>query len=613
MSFAKKQNNSLKIWPLNSLAETLSGKFGAHAGIWAHGNLRLPASTREAFYNRIYTPHFDEIFQALYDKKIRKTHVRGPAGSGKSMIGEIEIAFSIPHDQGFFYYVWPSDDDARDQCTDRVIPIIRENPFLDKFLPVKKDMRSKFRQTKIQFANGMIFHAVGKAPSNAQRVRAYKLRMEEPHLYPEMIEPFRKRLIGVVRATEATFSTGSVFGDVSDESFMEGTQKEHAIKCPHCGEFVIPKDKDLKWDKNEITFDSDKGIYRSVELRKTVRFEGPCCNKPWPSSWNPDKGIDEARLALIQNYKWETQNPDANPEIESFHWNFYSVPWIRLEDVAEEKIKASYAAHRGQYELLKDYVQKTLAEAWDESPRETGDNEIRGGYKLKEKWDKEIMRNMGCDVQQDRIYYVCRLYAQDGSSRLFDQGVVQTKEELEEKRLELNVEPRRLFYDVGFDQNFGLQACLFYGWLGLWGEDKINYPHHNRNTKRTYRLPFSPPQRGFVGLGRSGNMQTSFYFRWSNPTVKDIWHGMKNSKNSGWTVADNAAEDYFKQINVEVKRREVNNAGNQVWRYHVPAHKDNHYTDCEQMSLVGAIMDKRLPIGKTNMVGEAMHYEEATA
>lgn len=604
-------------WLLNLWADYFTGTCEEHAGKWAHGRLRLPASTREAFYNRIYTPFFDDIFQALWDKKIKKTHTRAPAGSGKSMIGEIDAAYSVVNDPGYFYYVWPNDEDAKDQCTDRVIPIIQQNSFIDRFLPVKKEMRSKFRQTKIQFQNGMIFHAVGSGETNAQRVRAYKLRMEEPHIYPDMIEPFRKRMVGVVRATEATFSTGSVLGDIADDAFMEGSQKELALKCPHCGEFVIPKDNygegmpgGLKWDKNEITFDQEKGVYRSNELRKTVRFEGPCCSKPWPSTWDREKEIDTARLALIQNYEWKAQNADANPEIESFHWNFYSVPWIRLEDVAEEKIKATYAAHRGQLELLKDYVQKTLGEPWDESPRITEENEIKGGYTLGSSWDKELTRVMGCDVQKDHFYYIVRQFAQDGSSRLFAHGKVQTKEQLEEKRIELGVEPRRLLCDVAFDTNEMLQACLTYGWFGVWGKDVPSFPHRNPNLKRTYHLPFSPPQRGHVGIGQAGTKQVSVYFYWSNPTVKDLWHGMKASKNSGYTVADNATRDYFEQTAAEHKRREVNKSGKQIWKYHVASHRDNHYTDCEQMALVGAIMDKRLPIGKNNMIGNVIGENE---
>lgn len=603
-------------WLYRLWSSFFQGTCEEHAGKWAHGKLRLPASTREAFYNRRYTPFFDDVFESLHDKKILKTHVRAPAGSGKSMIIEIELAYSVQNDPGYFYYVVSSDEDARDQCTDRMTPILQENHFLESFLPIKKDMRSKFRQTKIQFSNGMIFHAVGPGMSNAQRVRVYKLRFDEPHLYAHILTAFRKRLVGVKGSTEGSFSTGSVLGDDSDESFMAGSQEELATKCPHCGEYVIIRDKDLKWDKNEITFDTEKRVYRSMELRKTVRVEGPCCQKPWPSSWDAQQGIDTARLAIIQNYRWDSQNPTANPEIRSFHWNFYAVPWIRLEDVVEEKIRATYAAHRGQFDLMKDYIQKTLAEAWDESPRDTEDNEIRGGYKLGEKWDKELVRFMGCDTQKDKFYWVCRAFAPDGSSRLMAHGTVDTKEMLEQKRIELGVEPRRLLVDVAFDNNMMLQTCLFYGWLGLWGKDVASFPHHARTgdyrqPSKTYHLPFSPPQRGHVGIGLGNRMQTAVYFNWSNPTIKDLWHGMKGSKNSGYTIADDCAQDYNEQTNVEHKHREVNRAGREVWRYKVAQHRDNHYTDCEQMALVGAIMDKRLPIGKTNMVGEAMHYEEA--
>lgn len=562
----------------------------------------LPDSTRTPVFTFRYTPHFRDIFQALNNKAIKRTHIMMPAGSGKSMIGEIEIAFSIENDPGFFYWVWPGDQDAKDQVEDRLKSILTANRFLAKLMPQD---RSKRRNTKIIFSD-MIFQAVGANESNAQRVRAYKLRMEEPHLFdPGFLAKFRKRLVGVKQATEATFSTGSVLEDESDIAWKESTCRECAVKCPTCQVFHVPADKHLKWDKNEVTWDEDKHEYRTQELKKTVRYEFPCCGHVFKSGWNPKEDIDEARLELIQHYQWEAQNPNASGDIEGYHNNFFFVPWLNIEDVALEKIRATAAAHRGQLEMLKDYVQKTLAEAWDEAPRDTDKNATKGGYVLGQKWDDELVRFLSNDVQKDHFWTVCRAYNREGKSRLIWCGRLETYDQIEAKRIELKVDPRRTGIDCVFDTNIVHQHCVKFGWLGLWARDVPYFPKIRPNQKPLH-LPYSEPQRGHVGLGLGGKMQVAVYFFWSNPTIKDLWHNMKNSKDSGYTTADDAGAEYEKQTAAEYKRQETTKGGAKVWRYYVPQHKDDHLGSAEQINLVMAMMDMRLPIGKNNLVLESV-------
>lgn len=579
-------------------------KFSGDAGQWANGRLLLPTSTRQPTFTFRYTPHFKEIFASLNNKLKKRTHIMGPAGSGKSMIGIIEAGFSIENDPGFFYYIWPNDDDAKDQVEDQIVPMINANGFLSKLLPQD---RSKRRAMKIVFSE-MIFQAVGANESSAQRVRAFKLRMEEPHLFkPGFLAKFRKRMVGVKQATEATFSTGSVLDDESDVAWKESSMAEASVMCPSCKDYHVPKDAYLKWDKNESTWDETKHEYKTDELRKTVRYECPLCNSAFPMKWNPKEDIDEARLEVIQNYRWESQNPNASDEIDGFHWNFFFVPWLNLQDVAMEKIRATHAAHRGQLEMLKDYVQKTLAEAWDEAPRDTDRSTVKSGYNLLEKWSQEITRFLSVDVQKDHFWFVCRAYGHDGKSRLIDCGRLETYDQIEEKRLLLGVEPRRTGIDMQFDTNIVHQNCLKYGWLAFSAMDAMSFPKIRPNMKPLH-LPYSEPKRGHVGIGTrtDGKANIVIYFLWSNPTIKDLWHNMKNNFESGYTLADDSGPIYVAQTSAEYKRQETTKGGVKVWRYHTPQHKDDHLASAEQINLVMACMDSKLSIGKNNLVLESV-------
>jgi hypothetical protein len=577
-------------------------KFAGHAGEWSDGTLFLE-STRSPVFLMRYTPHFKDIFAALNNRLKKRVHIMMPAGSGKSMIGEITILFVIDNDpRGLIYWVWPNDDDASDQVEDRLMPIIAANRFLAKRLP---SSRSKRRATKIIFPD-ITFQAVGANESNAQRVRASFLFLEEPHLFkPGFMAKFRKRLVGSREGIEATFSTGSVLEDESDAAWKESSCSEAAVKCPACGEYHIPKDDCLKWDKNETTWSEETHEYRVEKLRETIRYEFSCCGHAFKPSWNRTEGIDEDRLALIQDYKWIPQNPNASDEIDGYHANFFFTPWLRLEDIALEKIRATHAAHRGQLEMLKDYVQKVLAEAWDEAPRDSDRNAVKSGYVLGEKWDAELTRFLSFDRQKDYFVGICRAYGPDSTSRLIWCGRLETFEQIEEMREKLGVERRRTGIDRQFDTNQVDQFCLKYGWLGFSAMDTMSFPHPRPKMKPLH-LPYSTPQRGHVGLGLGGKPQVVVYFLWSNPQIKDLWHNMKNNPESGYTSADDAGPIYEAQTKSEYKRQITTPGGAKVWRYHTPQHKDDHFGSAEQINCVMACMDSRLAIGKANLVLESV-------
>lgn len=75
-----------------------------------------------------------------------------------------------------------------------------------------------------------------------------------------------------------------------------------------------------------------------------------------------------------------------------------------------------------------------------------------------------------------------------------------------------------------------------------------------------------------------------------------MWHRLKNGQTTyKWSVAKDVSPEYKAQINVEFKRQSVNKTtGQKYWEWYFPPSKANHLGDCDQMTLVAAIMDPRL-------------------
>ena len=190
---------------------------------WADGNLKIPYSVRYPIFIASESPWLLEPMRAISDPHIRQVDVRMPAGAAKSLIGEVLIAFTISEDPGMTYYVWQTDDDAKDAMEDRIFPMIEANGFLAQRMPVD---RHKKRMAKVAMPH-MSLYAVGANLSAAQSKRVKRLIMEEPHLYdPGMCSAFKKRVEGVKNPKILTLSTGSVVGDESDEDFNSGTCEE---------------------------------------------------------------------------------------------------------------------------------------------------------------------------------------------------------------------------------------------------------------------------------------------------------------------------------------------------------------------------------------------------
>ncbi|MEM6885422.1 MAG: terminase gpA endonuclease subunit [Verrucomicrobiota bacterium] len=594
-----KQLEPASPWLARTTLKAFRPKFGDHPGKWGDKRLAIPYSTQEPVFILDRAPHLLPAFEALGNPKYKKIDIRGPAGSGKSLIGELDICFCTENDPGLYYYVWPNDQDAKDQVEDRIYPLFQSNDFLCNLLPVD---RSKKRNTKIVFPD-MSFYSVGANESNAQRVRAYRLTMEEPHMFNSgMLTKMRKRMKGVQGARELTLSTGSELDHQTDVEFKNGSCHEFHIPCPHCGHMQAPVTSHIKWDKTENTTD-ENGEYRWEALRKTMRHECEECGKPFPQKASE-------RLKIAKQGKAIQTNPNAPDDHFSYHYHAAVVDWISIEEIAEEYIKAIHATRIGNLELFKDFVQKTEANAWDESPPQDNReiSERFGGYVKLDHWPDEICRFMTVDNQAGKAskgenphrWVLTRAWGA-AESRLVDERKVDTWEDVEVLRDELGVAANRVLVDIAYDRQEVLKMCEAFGWQGLIGnERRKSFPHKGKDERgqpATFQLPYSPPQRGYINIGKRGRNSSAIYYDWCHEPIKALYHQMAqgNSPDYLFSVADDVSEDYQKHIKAEFRRKDK--SGKWVWFR--PEHLDDHHLDNEQMNVAAACMDIRLPIGKS--------------
>ena len=600
--------NPDSIFARETIASLIAIPHGGSLVDWADGKLMIPYSVRFPVFIASESAWLLEPMRAISDPKISRVDVRMPAGAAKSLIGESLIAWCVDQFPGMIYYVWQTDDDAKDAMEDRIYPMLEANKILSNRLPTD---RSKKRNAKIAFPH-MTLYAVGANESAAQSKRVKILIMEEPHLYePGMMKAFEDRTAGVKHPKILTLSTGSVLGDDSDITYCAGSCEEWQVACPHCGEYQTMTDaRDRLVAQIDAETCDENGEYVWSKILPTVRYNCEKCGKDWPTD-------APFRKYQSQTGHYQVTNLNAPEDHRSFHCEATAIHYEKFElsTLFMLKMQAVMAYKQGAIEPFRNYIQKQRALAWDERPTDTDVkaawDRSKGEYLRKEPHEFEITRFLTVDNQAGKAskgqgahrWYVCRSFSV-GECRLIDEGRVTSWEEVEEKRIELQVEPGRTLVDIGFDTAAVQAVCVRYGWQGLWGDStgKRSYPHHDlvmtpQGQQRVVRhYPFSTPQIGHVGIGKEGVNRQARYFFWCQTPIKDMWHRLKNGMTTyRWTVPQDVSDAYREQTNVEFKKQQTEKkTGKKSWVWCVQSKKDNHLTDCDQMILVASLMDKQL-------------------
>ena len=173
----------------------------------------------------------------------------------------------------------------------------------------------------------------------------------------------------------------------------------------------------MKWDENDET--KNKNGYNFDALSQTIRFECEC------GEVYRDEPAD--RRHFVDNGKYISLNPNAPKNRRSYHWNALLPPWVKWRDLVEEFLIAKGATQHGDISPLKDFINESLGEPWEDRLGDFEDfgqlKSRAGDYKLNEEWEEEEIRFLAADKQAKggmHYWYVVRaFFAKEGAkSRL---------------------------------------------------------------------------------------------------------------------------------------------------------------------------------------------------
>lgn len=544
---------------------------------WADGRVALQDGLTPK-YQSLNAPWQIAPLDAVGDPEVKECVYLAPIGTGKTTFMEASMEYIIAQDPGPTLLVGQTDDDLRDWAETRMHYAIQNTPETSKLLP--KD-RHKARKMQILFPHMALF-MTGANMSGLQSKSMRRVFCDEAWQYRAgMVNEARGRLHDRWNRQFFLLSQAGVKGDDLDKAWEQTDKREFMFTCPECGE-IQP------WQWCNIGYSDDESL-PDLDRAKTAHIK--CCNDEcdWICEDKP-----QPRRLLAEGAQYVPTHDGNLPGHVGFHYNVLCNWRKPLWEVVLLWLESKRAQRVGNLDPLRQFIQKRLAEAWEEDLTDNREALIGSGYLIKEfengeKIDDEAHRFLTVDVQRDHFWAGVEAWRGDGSSRRLWYGRLETFDDILAKQRQYGVQPKMVFLDAQYDTDRVYSACASQDWTALHGSGRESFPYKQRNGDVVQR-PFTRFQTAQTSKGARAR-----YAHWASDRIKDILHAHRIGQAAEWEIPDDASKEWLKQIDSEAKREVTNAKTKQVDYRWVKVRRDNHAWDVSAMQIVAALMLRIIP------------------
>ena len=559
---------------------------------WAEDHVRVdPTSPFQGLWKSSLSPWVRDIFDTFPDNNVSDISIMCSAQSAKTQSMICLLVWALSEEPAPTMWVTSTGDEAASLMKTRLIPTIKNcGLFKDQ---IESDRRA-VNKLEVTLHNASLIVTGSSSPSRLQSKPVRWLFLDEVRNYPEgALEMAVKRTRAYWNARRVIVSTPDTENDAVHRAFLAGDQQVWHFPCMECKEPIKMEWGDLAFDQGENVRDKD-GLLDMDAVAETIAYKCPHCQHRM-------EDVPAVRHHIVNRGRFHAMNPNAPAHRKSFHWNALLPTWVTWRDLVEEWIEAQSALRNADVQPLKDFINETLGEPWQDRLGQVEDDidilKRQEDYDMADKWEEEEFRFLAADKQAkggEHYYYVVRSFAKDGGhSRLVGYGRVFTETQLLEVAKDYNVHPKFCLIDCGYDTATVMKFCLNNGWKPMMGDGSKNYAHQKDG--KTVRQVWTSARMD-VGLGTRGRRQFLTQWRWSNPSVKDIFAELTGGLIGRWTLPADIDQDYVNQLTAEIRVERTDSKGRVAHEWK-KVRKDDHLRDCELMitvaSLAAGVMGSR--------------------
>jgi len=294
------------------------------------------------------------------------------------------------------------------------------------------------------------------------------------------------------------------------------------------------------------------------------------------------------RRHIVEAGHWQAQNPTPEPGVVSYHWNALLPPWIRWADLVKEWLRANELKKMGNLEPLKIFICETLGEPWEDRINVADYAQIaqrKTEFRAGDVWPFAKRIFLTADVQADVIYWTARAWGLGGISQQIDYGRVFTFDDLRAVQQRLAIKDNDVGVDSGFRTSEVYQQCQRWGWHPIKGTPQDHFVHHEPDgsqVRRLWSVTRADPAMGTTAQGAT----TLPLFLFSTDSIADMLALFINGSGPAWGLLADVSDEYQQHLAAEKPEIDQKN-GKRVWR---KIGRQNHWLDCERMSLVAAVI-----------------------
>lgn len=554
--------------------------------------VHLSGSQYGAKYDLSVVPAHEFVLNAFKNPHIKEIANIAVTGFGKTTIFEVCGSYAVAQDPGDLLMLGQNDKLVKDWMESRFLKVLRRSPWTQGFIPSGKD-RNDAKKTSIIFRHMAMFTGGANMSNTQEKSMRYCFGDEVWKWVDGIIGEFLKRHHNRLNRKMLLQSQGGNEGTEWHEFCKNGKWHDGHHQCPACKEFhpvaignLIYGEKNEETGKRQVQRDPS-GEYDWPRIFESVRYVCPGCSEEFRDTDNNRRQWSKCKPVWNGNKHF--------PDRVTYSWTFLTVWTKTWAEVAKLWILANDQKKRGNFEPLKQFINKDLGQFWEE-PTDAptigtgGEPYAKQAFHEGEKWDGEHYRFMTIDVQKGHFWAAVRAFKIGGAGRLLWEGKVTTWQGLFDLQDRYGVENP----DVAIDGRYEIdevvkQVRMHCGndiegwWKILCGEDQV----------KGYRYDVGTPKRPKIVWKLFSKYQYSTTshqiryrtIRFSNLRAKDALVGQMGLPGGHFGVPVDVSKDYREQMKSEVKR-EVSPG---VYRWQkIKDHYDNHLWDCEVMGIVMA-------------------------
>lgn len=531
-------------------------------------------------------PYMRAPLEDFRDKRVTDIVLCFGTQTGKTMTvmgGALWVLCNTPMNG---LWVMPNRDLAKSFTANRWLPFVESSPLKDQ-KPTDRHLYTRLEQV---FTRATLSFVGSNSPANLASRPAGLLLMDETDKFELKSDREAGALQNAEERTKSfpypkkvkTSTPSTKFGEIWQE-FLRGDQRYFYLPCPRCDQKIRLMWAQVRWwDKDPL----ESKIFNEETQEWEWDMDKVRANTFYRCQKCEGKIRDSEKTVMLRAGEWVAHNKAALTGRKSYHLNSLYAP---LKEAQWGNLAVKWLQTKGSITRRHAFINSTLAEPWDDEMAIDDEPVNLGSYDPAQIGKgMEGIPLMTVDVQDTHYWVVVRLWgsprAEGGQqSWLLFAGKIETVEELEALPERFKVKPRHVGIDIAHKTNFVSALIVKNGWRGLWGSEKVGFPHPLGQGQRVMRefstVQYRDPNLGTPLQGRSE--VRAMYIFWSNDRIKDRLAVLRSAMPGRWHIYAEVPVDYVKQMNSEIKTTKVSPKTGRVTYYWRRVKVHNHCWDCE--------------------------------